>query len=345
MIRYINPDPPHASKWEKYLKKSYQLGIFSNYGPCVTELESRLSEYLSTYVTTTTSGTSALTVALRALDIKSKVIIPSFTFAATALAVLEVGAAPIFADISPATLMLDPTDIENKMDSEVEAIIVVRPYGLVGDVSVYEDIAKKYNVKLILDSAASLGGEYDGERAGSRGDCETFSMHITKPFGIGEGGLISSNNESFISTCKSISNFGFENRLINRLGTNAKMSDFTAAIGLAVLDTYDETLDFRNELIQKYLNNIGSRRLDYFEHKQPYQCFPVYWHMGDISNVCDKLKGRVEYRRDYVPLHMHPFFDNPYELPLTEMAHNEIVCLPVHKDVDVDYIKHLILRG
>ena len=169
------------------------------------------------------NATIALEVALKAFELKDcDILMPSFTFAATAHSVLNSGNTPVLVDIDD-DLCLSILDAEHKITPNTKAMIVVQALGYVCDYKKYEEFAKDNNLILIFDSAAVLGANYsDDTKVGHGGDCEIFSLHITKTFGIGEGALVTGKDQSFLSKCSEIINFGFINNICWQTGTNGK---------------------------------------------------------------------------------------------------------------------------
>ncbi|HEC89506.1 MAG TPA: DegT/DnrJ/EryC1/StrS family aminotransferase, partial [Thermoplasmatales archaeon] len=211
-------------------------------GPKVEEFEKRFAEFVGVkYAVATTSGTTALHLALLSLSVGTgdEVIIPSFSFIATANSVLFCNAKPVFCDVNPKTFNIDVEKIESLITDKTKAIMPVHLYGQPADMKPILEIAEKHDLYVIGDAAQAHGAEYDGRRVGSFGDVECFSFYPTKNMTTGEGGMITTNIEEIAERARSIRNHGREKTKWgyehNRLGYNYRMTDIAAAIGLEQL--------------------------------------------------------------------------------------------------------------
>lgn len=337
MIPIIKPNPPKIQKWSRYLQMSYDSSIFSNGGPCSNLLEERLKEYLSITETPILmcNATIALTVVLEAFGLKGcDILIPSFTFAATAHSVLNSRCYPVLVDIDK-DLCLDLNSAKKKMSSFTKAMIVVQPLGYVCDYKKYEAFAKENNLILIFDSAATLGANYqDGTKVGHAGDCEIFSLHITKTFGIGEGALVTSKNPEILSICRKKINFGFENNISQIPGTNAKCSEFHAAVGLSVLDTIEEKLYIKRKKAEYYMKNLSINTL---KRNNAYQVYPIIFDAKEQRDLTiQKLKDKdIQSKIYYIPIHYHKHFNLLSDLDLknTNYYSDRILCIPLFETI------------
>lgn len=218
-------------------------GIFerrwlTNNGPLTQELERRIAAMAGArHCVTMCNGTIALEIAIRALDLSGEVIVPSYTFIATAHALHWQGITPVFADIDPSTHNLDPLAVEKAVTPRTTGIIPVHLWGRPAAIEQFQALADRHGLKLIYDAAHAFGCR-DGERAiGTFGDCEVLSFHATKVFNTFEGGAIVTNDDELAETARHMRNFGFAGYdNVVHPGTNGKMPEINAAMGLVNLE-------------------------------------------------------------------------------------------------------------
>jgi dTDP-4-amino-4,6-dideoxygalactose transaminase len=306
-------------------------------GPEVSKFESLFAEFVSDRsCVAVNSGTSALHLALLALGVGpgDEVIVPSFTFAATANSVALTGAKPVFVDINPRTYNLDPNLIEAAITQRTRAIQVVHLYGLPADMEVISTIAKKHNLLIIEDAAQAHLAAIKGQPVGTFGDAAAFSFYPTKNMTAGEGGMIVLKNPDQARICKLLRNQGMEQRYQNEvIGFNLRMTDIHAAIGISQLRKVKSWTTARQENAL-FLN----QKIE--EVVTPY--IP-----NDYSHVFHQYTVRVKSKRDlfskklgdlgignsvYYPTQVHklPSFNLDLQLRHTEDATNQVVSLPVH---------------
>jgi len=224
----------------------------SNNGPLVQELEKKIAHFLGVkHCLLICNATIALEIAVRALELRGEVIVPSFTFIASAHALQWQGITPVFCDVDPKTHNIDPVKIEELITPRTTGILGVHAWGRACDVDNLNAIAQKFKLKLLFDAAHAFGSTYQGKMIGGFGDAEVFSFHATKFFNTFEGGAITTNNDHLAEKISGMRNFGFAglDRVI-QLGTNGKMSEVSAAMGLTSLESIDE---FINTNLGNYL--------------------------------------------------------------------------------------------
>jgi dTDP-4-amino-4,6-dideoxygalactose transaminase len=317
-----------------HLQKSYDTNIFSNGGPCVKGLEEKLSAWIQTDAILMSNATIALRVVIEAMGLKGcDILVPSFTFAATACSIIDAGCRPVLVDCDPQTLMMSIQDAESKVTSSTRAMVIVQALGYCCDPSIFEDFAEKFGLSLIFDSAASLGASYkNGEKVGSAGDAEVFSLHITKTFGVGEGGLVTTKCPNIAKKCRQLINFGFDSDLTcQEVGTNAKMSEFHAAVGLSVFDKIESKLACREDISRFYRHHLKNVR--FLQSSSAHQVFPVIFDSQKTRDLVAKELAAhgVGSRIYYKPLHIHPafydFVDGFY--PNSQRIFETILCIPM----------------
>jgi dTDP-4-amino-4,6-dideoxygalactose transaminase len=338
-------------------------GKVTNFSKYVTTFEEQTSEYLGAHVATLSSGTQGLIFALQALGLErgQEVIVPSFTFMATAQAVLYAGGTPVFAEVTD-DLTLSPDDLEALMDhhKDIGVVIGVHMYGLPCSVGELEQIIEVSNrkrgrkVALLFDAAHAFGSAINGARVGIFGDAEVFSLSVTKALVSVEGGLVSSRNPDLIRRIKKMRNYGIEaNYDTHYPGLNGKMSEFHAIVGLYNLARLEEYMAARQRSARYYTSAIGSRT--------GFKTLP--WPQGithtfkDFSVLTpDHLDGRrddvtailaewgVETRAYFhPPVHQQKFFRKYADrcLPRTEALSRRVITLPFYTSInasEMDYV-------
>jgi dTDP-4-amino-4,6-dideoxygalactose transaminase len=217
----------------------------TNNGPFVQEFEQRLAEFLGVkHCIAMCNGTIALELAIRALGMKGEVIVPSLTFIATAHALKWQEITPVFCDIDPHSCCIDPDEVERLISAETTAIIGVHLYGRACEVERIQIIADRHNLKIVYDAAHAFGCSHQGRLIGNFGNCEVFSFHATKILNTFEGGAVTTNDEALAKKIRLMQNFGFagEDSVIY-IGTNGKMNEICAAMGLTNLEDFEGFVD------------------------------------------------------------------------------------------------------
>lgn len=243
-IPLMRPLLPTADALLPYLREIDSSRWYTNFGPMVDRFESNLAVLLGLAqenLVCVTSGTIGLTVSLRGLDAPpgSYCLIPSWTFSATPLAVKWAGMVPWFLDVEESTWMLDPQkalQLLPHIDGDVGAVMPVSAFGTPVDVEAWDEFERETGIPVVIDAAAGFDGAEFGRAP------IVISLHATKVFGIGEGALIASRNLEFAARIRAMSNFGFSGARESALvGTNAKISEYAAAVGMAALDRWPQT--------------------------------------------------------------------------------------------------------
>ena len=217
----------------------------TNNGPKVCELEQRLADYLGVrHCIAMCNGTIALEIAIRATGMTGEVILPSYTFVATAHAVSWQGLRPLFADIRLQDHCIDPEAVRRAITPQTTGIVATHLWGGTCDVDALQDIADEHGLKLVFDAAHAFGCSHGGQRVGGFGNAEVFSFHATKFFNSIEGGAVTTNDDALAEKIRLMRNFGFAgvDKVIHP-GTNGKMTEINAAMGLANLDSLTEVMD------------------------------------------------------------------------------------------------------
>ena len=245
----------------------------TNRGPFVVELEKKLSEFIGVkHVIAMCNGTVALEIAIRALEMNNEVILPAMTFIATAHALQWQKIRPVFTDIDPVMYNLDPAHIEEMITPNTTGIIGVHLWGRPCDIDALQEIARRNNLKLLFDAAHALGVSYRNKMIGGFGDAEVFSFHATKIFNTFEGGAVATNNDEIAEKIRLMQNFGFAGRdNVIYIGTNGKMSEVSAAMGLTSLESLKEftRVNYNNyRLYQRELACLPGVRIVNYDEKE-----------------------------------------------------------------------------
>ena len=227
----------------------------TNNGQFVQAFEQHIASLVGVkYCIATCNATTGLEIAIRACELKGEVIIPSFTFIATAHALQWQGIEPVFCDVDPDTHNIEPQKIESLITDKTTAIMGVHLWGRGCDVEALEDIAKRYNLKLLFDAAHAFGCSYKQEMIGNFGDVEVFSFNATKFCNSFEGGAIVTNDSELAHKIRYMKNFGFSDYdCVDFIGTNGKMSEVSAAMGLTSLESIEDFINNYRENYHQYL--------------------------------------------------------------------------------------------
>lgn len=310
-------------------------------GKHVQAFEKLTSEFIkSKYVIAVNSGTAALQAALYALDIKKgdEVLVPSFTFVATANSVVSTGAKPVFVDILKENYTMDPNDLQKKITNKTKAIIPVHLYGNVAFLDRISEIAKKYNLPIIEDSAQSLGSTFKGKHVGTFFDLGCWSMYPAKVMTAGEGGFIATNNKKLRDKLLMIRNHGMVHGYDTKIfGLNLRLPEISAAIATIQMKKLPNFLKIRQKnanLLSKLISDLDI----VLPHQRTYE--NVNWYLYTIATskrdkIMKKLNSKGIGAASYypIPVHKTPFYQQKIKLPITEWASSHVLSLPVHPKV------------
>lgn len=242
------PNVGDAQKVLARIAEALERRRLSNDGPFVQEFERRIESLLDVkHCVAVCNATIGLQIAVRALKLSGEVIVPSFTFPATVHALSWEGITPVFCDVDPATHNLDPSHAERLVTERTTGIMGVHLWGNACDVEGLEEVAERHGLRLAFDAAHAFGCGYGGRMIGNFGDAEVFSFHATKFVNAGEGGAIVTNDDEIAESCRRQRNFGLEQGNVIEVGTNAKMSELSGAMGLTSLESCDQYIDRNRE--------------------------------------------------------------------------------------------------
>ncbi len=296
------------------------------------------------------SGTSALHLALSLFDIKNKeVILPSITFASTAHAILYNGGIPIFADILPDTLCLDPKSVLEKLSKKTKMIVPVHFAGMSCEMNELKKIAKINNLKIVEDAAHAAGSEYKKKKIGSIGDAVCFSFHPVKNLAMPSGGAITLNGNNlkkFEELLKIRRWCGISNRIgyrydINEIGWNFYMNEFSASMGIVQLKKLNKMNKIRKKIAKMYSEHIELQNKMQFDEGCSYH---IYWiQVKNRNSFMKKMRENgIETGIHYRPLHKMKLFSKKEKLPITDKVENEIVSIPIHPNLSEKDVEKII---
>lgn len=361
-IYVTQPYLPPLEEFEPMLRQIWDSRHLTNGGPFHARLEQALCEYLGVeHIALFANGTLALVTALQALRITGEVITTPYSFVATSHALLWNGIKPVFVDVDPKTLNLDPARIEALITPQTTAIMPVHCYGTPCDVAAIEKIADTYNLKVIYDAAHAFGVADEGGSVLRHGDMSVLSFHATKVFNTFEGGAIICKDAKTKQRIDHLKNFGFVDEVtVAAPGINGKMSEFNAALGLLQLQHMDGVLQRRAEVDARYraaLDGLPGLRClaadGVRQHNHSY--FPVM--VADPYPLSrDQLYAHLREHGVHARRYFHPLIsDFPMyrylpsasaaNLPVATAAAAQILCLPIYPDLapqDQDRIIELV---
>lgn len=355
-VYVAQPTMPEYSLLDEKFRKIVSSRMLTNFSDFAQQLELNIEELLSIKKALTfPNGTTALMMALRALDLKGEVILPSFTFSATGHAIVWNGLKPVFADIDPESFNIDSEDVERKITPETSAIIGVHVFGNPCDVKALERIARRHKLRLIFDAAHALGSICNGVPVGGNGSAECFSLSGTKVVTSAEGGIVTSNDEALLKIMNMGRNYGAASDYdCHYIGLNGKMSEFHAAIAIEALNLLSESVRRRNQLADYYkerlskIPGISFQKVD----RKNISTFKDYGIVIDPSvfgmgrdMLMKKLADEgIQTKKYFHPLlHDMPVFKKYHNgndgLPASRKVADNIVCLPMYSHMQEDTLE------
>lgn len=363
-IYVTQPYLPPLEEFLPYLEKIWENKVLTNCGPFHQQLESALCQYLGVdYISLFSNGTIALVTALQALRVTGEVITTPYSFVATSHSLLWHGNKPVFVDVEPETLNLDPAKIEAAITPQTTAIMPVHCYGNPCDVAAIQKIADIYNIRVIYDACHAFGVEDEGGSVLRHGDLSCISFHATKVFNTFEGGAIVCSDAKTKQRIDHLKNFGFvDETTVVAPGINGKMSEVNAAFGLLQLQHIDSAMQRRAEVDAIYRDEImginGIRCLPQTaSRKRNYSYFPILVE-ADYTLSRDALYQRlkdqgINTRRYFYPLISDfPMYrglqsSEPRNLPLAKLAAQKVLCLPLYPTMTDEQVMRIIkvVRG
>ena len=356
MITVTKPDLPPLEEYMEYLKKIWTSKWLTNDGEYVQSLKRKLEEHLKTKdLVLVSNGTLAIELALKVLNIKGEVITSPFTFPATTNSILWEKLTPVFADVDPETFNIDPREVEKRITQKTSAILAVHVFGNPCYVKELQEIAHRHDVKLIYDAAAAFDVEYENQSVLNYGDLSILSFHATKVFHTVEGGAIAVKDERLCEKLSLLRDHGIKSaEHVAIVGTNAKMNEFQAVMGICNLKYVDKRIQRRKRLYE-YYNRRLSKHVKFQKltaSKYNYGCMPVCFEdIEERDKVHSRLlKNGIEPRKYFFPLTTSSdYFKKEgadlvkkYDLRNAYDISNRILCLPLYPDLKTQDVNRVI---
>jgi perosamine synthetase len=346
--------PSITQKEIDYVTEAVASTWISSLGKYIDRFEAEFASFCgSRYAVCVSNGTVAIQLALTAHGIGDgdEVIMPNLSFIATANATLHCGATPVFADIDPFNLCLDPTKIESLITPKTKAIMPVHLYGHPADMKAITELANKYGLWVIEDAAEAHGAKAYGKTVGSWGHCATFSFYGNKNLTTGEGGMITTDDEDFYNRCKYLRDHAMskEKRYWHTApGFNFRMTNIQAAIGCAQLERADQIMEKRQLIFkwyEKYLVKLDSLSLNRTNEWATNAYWLIClenkkWTEKDRDNFMIELKKRgVDSRPFFYPMSDMPYLNEKVNTPVTHEFYKRGVNLPTYFDITEEQVK------
>ncbi|MDE5423397.1 DegT/DnrJ/EryC1/StrS family aminotransferase [Ancylomarina sp. DW003] len=359
MVNVTSPVLPPLEEFIPMLEDIWESKWLTNNGKYHREFEDALARYLGVpHISIFSNGTLALITALQCFKITGEVITTPYSFVASSHALHWNGIAPVFADIDPVSLNLDPQKIEAAITSRTTAIMPVHVYGNPCDVQAIQDIADTYGLKVIYDAAHAFNVDINGHSVLNYGDVSILSFHATKVFNTIEGGAIICRDEATKKRIDYLKNFGFagETKVIAP-GINAKMNELQAAYGLLQLKRIDEAINQRKNITDLYRDLLKDVKGISFLNdmkgvKHNYSYFPIFVDESEYGTSRDDLyeelqKHNIYGRRYFYPLiSQFPTYNkllsaSAENLPVAEAIALQVICLPIFPDLSEAKIREI----
>jgi len=331
-------------------------------GPRAGEFERAVASYVGVrHAVAVSSGTAALHLIVKALGIgpRDEVLVPSFTFAASVNAILYEGARPVFVDMDPRTLNLDPADLEKRITNHTKAILAVDVFGLPADWGALEQLARRYGLALVDDCCEALGAEYRGRRLGSFGHAGAFAFYPNKQITTGEGGMIVTDRDDLAALVRSFANQGrgamgawLEHA---RMGYNYRMDEMSAALGLSQMGRIDQLLARRERVAGMYLQRLAAALPEVAapgpagQGRRSWFVFVVTLPEGCDRDrtIAGMAREGVPARGYFSPIHTQPYIRERFgnlegALPVTEAMARRTLALPFHNHLTGDQMDRVV---
>ena len=350
-------DPAIDEREVKKAVKTLMSGFWASGagGGQVQEFEKNFKKFInSKSCVSVNSGTAALHLAAALCDIRGKeVILPSLSFVSTAHAIMYNGGIPVFVDVNPHTLCIDPEEIKKKISKKTRCIIPVHFGGIPADIKKIQKLSNS-NIMIIEDAAHACGSEFNGKKIGSHGDFVCFSFHPVKNLAMPTGGLISINNHNYKKITEDlkskrwcgISNRKYTDYDVDKIGWNFYMNELSAAIGLVQLQKIKKMNNKRKSIAKIYDKELNASKKIPFTSTCVYH---LYWICVRDRKIFRKklLEKGIETGTHYKPIHKMSLYKKSVKLPLTEKIAKEIVTIPIHPNLtgsQIDYIVKIVNR-
>ncbi|SER92551.1 DegT/DnrJ/EryC1/StrS family aminotransferase [Lachnobacterium bovis] len=353
---------PPFEEYIEEIRGLWDTRWLTNMGEKHEKLRKELKEYLKVdNIDLLVNGHMSLELSMQALGLKGEVITTPFTFASTTHAIVRNHLKPVFCDVKPEDFTIDPEKIEDLITDSTSAIVAVHVYGNVCDMEAIQNIADKYELKIIYDASHAFGITVAGKGIGSFGDVSTFSFHATKVFNTIEGGAVCFRDKEIGEKIYDLKNFGIHGpEKVDAVGANAKLNEFCAAMGLCNLRHVDEEIEKRKKVAQRYRRNLeGVRGIKINPIKEGvvnnYPYFPVIFDEKIYGASRNQIVAELEKNGIFARKYFYPItntFDcyygeyNPLDTPIALHLSKRVITLPMYADLQeevVDRICEIVL--
>lgn len=354
---------PPFEEYIEEIRELWDTHWLTNMGSKHVELEKQLKQYLGVKnVSLMTNGHMALEMILQAMNLQGEVITTPYTFASTTHAIVRSGLKPVFCDVNEDDYTIDTSKLENLISDRTCAIVPVHVYGNICNVEEIDRIAKKYELKVIYDAAHSFGETYKGKGVGSFGDASVFSFHATKVYNTVEGGAVCFADDSYGLELYHLKNFGIRGpEDVDAVGSNAKMDELRAAMGICNLRHIEEEIAKRRIVVDTYrerLANIPGIKIQHIqsEVESNYAYFPVIFDANIFSKSRNEVFAELEKNNICARKYFYPLTNsfkcwngmyNVEETPVALQLSKSVLTLPLYADLsleDVHRICDIILK-
>ncbi len=362
-IFVTKPSMPSFEEYANEIKEMWESRILTNSGKKHNEFKRLLCNYLDVgYTELFTNGHMALEAAIQALGLTGEVITTPFTFASTTHAIIRQGLTPVFCDITEDNLTIDADKIEALITEKTSAIMPVHVYGNICDTDKIQKIADKYGLKVIYDAAHAFGEKKNGESIANFGDVSCFSFHATKVFNTIEGGCVCFGDERLKGKFEAIKNFGLINSTdIEYVGTNAKMNEFCAAMGICNLRHIEDALEKRREtdkLYRENLSGVKGIRLNEADEGTLRNCayFPVIVDKDEFGTDRNELMEKLSEKGIFARKYFYPITSEldcyksafgSSKTPIAKQISENVLCLPMYEGLTKNDIEKIcnVIKG
>lgn len=341
MIPITRPDLPSLKEYEALLAEIWHSRMLSNFASFAQRLEQLTSDYLGAPSKVIVSGDTGLILTIAALNLppKSAVVVPSFTFNSTINAILWNGLEPVFADIDPNTFNLDPVSAdEAAAQFGAKLIMATHVFGNPADIDGLRAVADRHGARLVFDAAHAYGSLHAGQKVGTFGDAEVFSLSATKLVTSAEGGVVSTRDPDLLERITYLRGYGFQGDYNSRyVGMNGKMSELHAALGSLTLSRVEDAISVRHDLVSAYRSLLDGLSIRFQDvravDRSTFKDFALLFDTSaDRDRVEDALaRAQVQTKRYFRPCHTQDAYleHATVDLSSTLDVHARMLCIPL----------------